>query len=198
MQIQIIGKHIELGDALRGRIEAGLESAVSKYFDRSADGHVTVSEEGHQTVVDANVHLQSGVTLNATGKGNEPYSALDDALEKIEKRVRRYKRRLKDHHREDRTPFPSERVSSAVLQSSDDEDDSPDNGHDAAPLTVAETSTIIRTMSVSEAVMQLEIGEAAALMFRNARHEGLNMVYRRPDGHIGWVDPSAPAKQDPA
>ncbi len=196
MQIKIAGKNMQLGEALQERISAGLEAAVTKYFDRSGDAHVTVTKEGHLFEVDLNVHLPSGIILQAVNKGDEPYGALEGALGKIEKRVRRYKRRLKDHHRPGRQPFPSEPATAFVLQlseeddSGDDEtDSSPPNGADQAPLTVAEGSASISTMTVSEAVMQLELGDSPALMFRNARHNGLNMVYRRLDGHIGWVDP---------
>ena len=190
MNVQIIGKHIDLGDALRTRIQDELEAAVSKYFDRPSDGHVTVSKSGHEAVVDASVHLPSGIILQATGRAGSPHAALDDAVFKLEKRVRRYHRRLKDHHK--RKPLPSEPAPSYILQSTHDSDEeTANNGMDAAPLIVAETQAEIKTMSVSEAVMQLELSEAPALLFRNASHEGLNMVYLRADGHIGWVNPGS-------
>lgn len=186
---------MELGQALQARIADGLEGAVRKYFDRPGDAHVTVTREAHLSEVDVNVHLPSGIILQSTGQATDPYDALETALAKIEKRVRRYKRRLKDHHREGRQPLPSEPAVSFVIQSTDESEDEVGepvaNGADH-PLTVAEDSAQIRTMTVSEAVMQLELGESPALMFRNARHNGLNMVYRRPDGHIGWVDPAVP------
>ena len=192
MQINIAGKQMELGEALQERISAGLEAAVSKYFDRTGEAHVTVSKQGHTIDVDCHVHLPSGITLHSSGSADDSYAALEQALEKMEKRVRRYKRRLKDHHRPDRTPFPAEPALSTVLQANEEPEEAEEskaNGTDHHPLTVAETAAIIRTMSVSEAVMQLELGEAPALMFRNAATGGHNMVYRRPDGHIGWVNP---------
>lgn len=192
MQIQITGKHIDLGDTLRGRIEAGLEAAVTKYFDRPIGGNVTVSKSGYKTIVDCSVHLPSGIILNAQGGAEEPYAALEEALEKMEKRVRRYKRRLKDHHRADRTPMPSEVVPAFVLQSHDEEETDGGDGEELQPLVIAEMNEQMRTMSVAEAVMQLELGEAPVVFFRHATLERLNLVYRRPDGHIGWVDP-APA-----
>ncbi len=188
MNIQIAGKQMALGDALRERIESGLEAAVSKYFDRAATGHVTVSQDGHLTEVDCNIHLPSGISMQATGRAGNAHAALDDALEKMEKRIRRYHRRLKDHHKPDRTPFPSEAASAFVLQSTDDDAPPAGNGADQ-PLIVAENLEHIMTMSVAEAVMQLELGEAPAILFRNAGHNGLNMVYMRADGHISWVDP---------
>lgn len=191
MQIQITGKHMQLGESLRETIETGLEGAVSKYFERTGEANVVVTEEGHEVEVDCNVHLPSGIVLQSTGRATDPYAALQNSLDKMEKRVRRYKRRLKDHHSKDRTPMPSQVAPEAVFQANglDTGDEAPD-----APLTVAETSVDIRTMSVSEAVMQLELKDVTALMFRNAGHDGLNMVYRRSDGHIGWVDPAATTK----
>lgn len=196
MQIKIAGKQMELGEALQERISAGLEAAVAKYFDRTGDAHVTVSKEGHQVEVDCNVHLPSGIILQSTGVAEDSYAALEQALDKMEKRVRRYKRRLKDHHKPDRSPLPGEPALSFVLQPNEepgDEDEPAADGASDAPLTVAETEAVIRTMTVSEAVMQLELGEAPALMFRNAATGDHNMVYRRPDGHIGWVDPAGAA-----
>ncbi|WP_034761439.1 MULTISPECIES: ribosome hibernation-promoting factor, HPF/YfiA family [unclassified Hyphomonas] len=192
MQIQITGKHMDLGEALRGRIETGLEAAVSKYFNRTGDARVFVSQQGPFVEVDCNVHLPSGIILQSTGKAGDPYAALEDSLDKMEKRVRRYKRRLKDHHAGN-TTMPVEPAAESVIQvnayDAETDEELPEASDDA-PLTVAETAVHIRTMSVSEAVMQLELQEVPALMFRNAGHGRLNMVYRRPDGHIGWVDPA--------
>ncbi|WP_353256034.1 ribosome-associated translation inhibitor RaiA [Hyphomonas sp.] len=191
MQIQITGKHMNLGAAMRDRIEAGLEAAVAKYFTRTGEASVFVSQQGPFVEVDCNVHLPSGIVLQSTGRADDPYAALEVSLEKMEKRVRRYKRRLRDHHAAAPLPLPAQAASEMLIQVSDT-DDSEDAGIEVgdAPLTVAETSVQIRTMTVSEAVMQLELQDVPALMFRNAGHDGLNMVYRRPDGHIGWVDPA--------
>lgn len=186
---------MDLGEALRARIETGLEAAVTKYFDRDFDGHVTVSPNGHETEIDCNIHLPSGIILQSTGKAADPYAALDEALAKIEKRVRRYKRRLKDHHKNGRDPFPSEPAASFVLKGGGEAEDPADTGEDGeAPVIVAESASQIRTMTVSEAVLQLELADSPALMFRNAKHSGLSMVYRRPDGNIGWVDPATDSK----
>ena len=191
MQIQITGKHMDLGEALRGRIEEGLEAAVAKYFTRTGEANVFVSQHGPWVEVDCNVHLPSGIVLQSTGRADDPYAALENSLDKMEKRVRRYKRRLKDHHAAAPQPLPASLAAESLIMVSDT-DDSEDSAMEEgnAPLTVAETSVQIRTMTVSEAVMQLELQDVPALMFRNAGHEGLNMVYRRPDGHIGWVDPA--------
>ena len=186
MQVQITGKHIDLGDSLRERIEDGLEAAVTKYFDRPSEGHVVVSKDGYQTAVDCTVHLPSGIFLQASGSAGDPYAALENALEKMEKRVRRYKRRLKDHHRPDRSPMPSEAMPAYLLQSRDDD---AEDVVDEQSLVIAETAESLRTMSVAEAVMQLELGEAPIVFFKHPSNSRVNLLYRRPDGHIGWVDP---------
>ena len=177
MQIQITGKHMNLGAAMRDRIEAGLEAAVAKYFTRTGEASVFGSQQGPFVEVDCNVHLPSGILLQSTGRADDPYAALEVSLEKMEKRVRRYKRRLRDHHAAAPLPLPAQAASEMLIQVSDTYD-SEDAGIEVgdAPLTVAETSVQIRTMTVSEAVMQLELQDVPALMFRNAGHDGLNMV----------------------
>ena len=175
---------MDIGEALQERITEGLEAAVTKYFDRSFEGNVTVEKRGHEILTDCNVHLPSGIVLQSSGSASDPYASLEDSLDKMEKRVRRYHRRLKDHHK--RTPMPSEPATAFIIQSSED---SAEPAGDA-PLIVAESAADVKTMSVSEAVMQLELSETPAVLFRNVKHSGLNMVYRRGDGNIGWVDPA--------
>lgn len=176
---------MDVGEALKERISGGLEAAVTKYFDRSFDANVTVEKRGHQVITDCNVHLPSGIVLQSTGAAADPYASLEESLDKMEKRVRRYHRRLKDHHK--RSPLPSEPANAFIIKGSDDETPE-DKGE--APLIVAESAADVKTMSVSEAVMQLELSDTPAVLFRNVKHSGLNMVYRRADGNIGWVDPA--------
>jgi ribosomal subunit interface protein len=189
MQIQVAGRKIEVGQALRERILASLEERVAKYFDRAGEAFVTVSKPSWAFHVDCSVHLPSGVTLQAHGEGGDPYAALDDLLEKIEKRVRRYKRRLKNHRA--REPLPTEGAAERIIElpPDDGDEDGPSGSAGDAPAIIAETDTRIATMTVSMAVLQLELTELPALMFRNASHGGLNMVFRRADGNVGWVDP---------
>ncbi len=183
MTIKIAGRHIDIGETLQERIIDGLEAAVTKYFDRSFDGNVTVEKRGHEILTDCNVHLPSGIVLQSSGVASDPYASLDNSLEKMETRVRRYHRRLKDHHK--RAPMPSEPANSFIIQGAVDATEAGD-----APLIIAESASDVKTMSVSEAVMQLELSETPAVLFRNVKHSGLNMVYRRGDGNIGWVDPA--------
>jgi ribosomal subunit interface protein len=201
VQVQIAGKKIEVGAALQERIAHGLEERVSKYFNRTGEAFVAVSKPGWAFYVDCSIHLPSGVTLQAHGEGDDAYQAFEQSLDKIEKRVRRYKSRLRNHRAKDSTPpeIAAERILLPAAQDEADIDDgdeaSEDDAHAGAngadaPVIVAESDTRIRTMTVSMAVMQLELADSPAVLFRNAGHGGLNMVYRRPDGNVGWVDPT--------
>jgi ribosomal subunit interface protein len=204
MRVQVAGRHVDVGDALRSRITDELSAGISKYFNRATDAMVTVGKDGPGYGVDCVVHLASGITLEVAGKGGDAHGAFDDALSKIEKRVRRYKSRLRNHHNTQKSPLPAEEAPAYVLARFQDEDegDSEDNAPhangdgaaDTAPLVIAETRAAVKTMPVAMAVMQLELTEAPALMFRNAAHGGLNMVFRRSDGNIGWVDPGPGAQ----
>lgn len=195
MRIQIAGRQMDVGEALRTRIEGELASGVGKYFDRVTDATVTVGKNGGgaQFEVDCSVHLPSGISLQTQGHGGDAHSAFGDAMEKLEKRVRRYKRRLRNHHNDNKSPLPAEDAPAYVLAPLDEESDAAEE--DAAPageqppLIIAENTISVRTMAVSMAVLQLNLTDQPALMFRNAAHGGLNVVFRRPDGNIGWIDP---------
>jgi ribosomal subunit interface protein len=191
LQVQVAGKKIEVGAALQERIAFGIESRVSKYFNRTGEAFVTVSKPSWAFNVDCSIHLPSGVTLQAHGEGEDGYQAFEMALDKIEKRVRRYKNRLRNHRVKDTVV---ETASERIILPTDDTDAEDDpqvqNGADGdSPAIIAESDTRIQTMTVSMAVMQLELADSPAVMFRNAAHGRLNMVYRRPDGNVGWVDP---------
>ena len=192
MRIQIAGRQMDVGEALRTRIENDLASGVGKYFNRATDAVVTVAKNGGGIgiAVDCLVHLPSGISLQAEGHGGDAHSAFDDALVKLEKRVRRYKRRLRNHHADNKSPLPAEDASSYVLAPLEEDDGAETSANgEATPLVIAEVSKPVRTMTVSMAVMQLDLAESPALMFRNAANGELNVVYRRPDGNTGWIDP---------
>lgn len=194
MRIQVAGRQMDVGEALRTRIENELTSSVGKYFNRATDAVVTVAKNGGgaSVEVDCTVHLASGISLQSEGQGGDAHSAFGDAMEKLEKRVRRYKRRLRNHHANSKSPLPAEDASAYVLAPLQEESeagaDAPGDA-ESAPLVIAETSAPIRTMTVSTAVMQLDLADSPALMFRNAANGALNVVYRRPDGNVGWIDP---------
>jgi ribosomal subunit interface protein len=200
MHVQIAGRHMNVGEALRTRIEADLEAGVSKYFNRATDATVTVGKNGIGFEVDCDVRLASGISMQVQGHGPEAHAAFGDALTKLEKRVRRYKRRLRNHHADNKSPLPAEDAAAYVLAPLAEEEDADapqTNGAEVAPLVIAETKVPVRAMTVSTAVMQLDLMEAPALLFRNAAHGGLNLVYRRPDGNIGWIDPERSVAKTP-
>lgn len=184
MQVQVTGIHLDVGEALRTYVTEKLEASVRKYFDRPVDEHVTFTKDGHEFRADCSVHLSSGMTLNAQGQSPDVYASFDNAVEKLEKRLRRYKRRLKNHHNTPKSEIDAH-VPSFVLEGLDDGKDVDQT--DAEPIIIAEGTTAVPVLSVSDAVMQMDISESAFVMFRNGSG-GLNLVYRRPDGNIGWID----------
>lgn len=191
MRIQVAGRQMDVGEALRSRIETELTDSLAKYVGRATDAVVTVSKDGIGVDVDCTVHLSSGMSLQAAGQAGEAHAAFGDALNKLEKRLRRYKRRLKNHHANNKSPLPAEAATAYVLAPLDaEEDEARPDEDEAAPLIIAEETVPVRTMSVAMAVMQLDLADSAALMFRNAANGGLNVVYRRPDGNVGWIDPA--------
>jgi len=190
MKIQVSGKHVDVGHALKERIETELKLAIEKYFERGGDADVTISKQGHLFKADAWVRLASGQTLVAHGTGGDAHSAFDGVLEHMEARIRRYKRRLKNHH----TPQKHELASLTVLRGQDafedeDFDDGLDHSAPAQAMVIAETEAPLKTMTVSAAVLEMDLSNYPVIVFRNAGHGGLSVIYRRPDGNIGWIDP---------
>ena len=189
MSLRVSGKHMEVGEAFKTRIEDRIDEALSKYFDNRASGHVTVEKSGSRFTTDCVLHLDSGVVLQASGEAQEPDASFNAAAERIEKRLRRYKRRLKSHH-SDAAASRDEEYAYRVLEAlpEDDEEDLPD---DYAPAIVAETRMQLATLPVASAVLQLDLQDNPVYVFRNAGSGDVNLVYRRPDGNIGWIDPGA-------
>ena len=185
---------MDVGDALRSRIVNELSDGVAKYFDRGGSAEVRINPDGHGYRVDVSLHLASGQFLVSHGAGGDAHAAFDDALTKIEKRVRRYKRKLKNHHipgGKASNPGPDETIPYVVLQGGADEaeDEEQDTGGAGEPLVVAETEAPLRSMTVAMAVLELDLSGRPVLLFRNVAHGGLAVVYRRQDGNIGWIDP---------
>jgi ribosomal subunit interface protein len=197
---------MDVGDALRSRISDELQSSIGKYFERGGDADVVVGKRGHSFHVDCSVRLASGHKLESSGAGGDAHSAFGDALNKVEARIRRYKRRLKNHH------HPSgkiaETASIMVLRAPDIDDDvdtwdadfdGVESAHEPPKgMVIAETQAPLKTMTVSMAVMEMDLTESQAIVFRNAAHGGLSVVYRRLDGHIGWIDPERTKSVVPA
>lgn len=191
MQVQVTGKHVDVGEALRQRVSDELSTSIAKYFDRGGGADVVVSREGSAFKVDCAVTLASGQQLTSQGLGGDAHMAFDAALQKMSKRIRRYKNRLKDHHIQ-ALAKQAESAAYFVIQQPDDveeDDDEVEAGESGEPMIIAETERLVRSMTVSMAVMELDLTEAQTIVFRNAAHGGLSVVYRRPDGNIGWIDP---------
>jgi len=190
MQLSVKGKQIDIGDALRKHVESQLQEITGKYFNDSLDAHVTFSREAHLFRADITVHAGRGILLQSNATASEPYPAFDMAAQRIAGRLRRYKNKIKHHHRENGRDAEAFMASSFVLNGAESEREEEANDN---PVVVAEMTTPIETLSVGEAVMRLDLGDLPALMFRNGAHGGLNMIYRRTDGNIGWVDPALDA-----
>ena len=189
MRYQITGKQIDIGDALQTHVRTCLDEVIEKYAGRPTDAAVIFSKTGSEYACEATIHLSTGLTAQAKSHDHEIYACFDKCCEKLDKQLRRYKRRLKDHHRERAQPVELLAASSYVLASSDDEDESDDST--LQPMIIAEMETRIPSLSVGEAVMQMELAGAPVLVFRNEKQDsGVNIVYRRDDGNIGWIDPN--------
>jgi ribosomal subunit interface protein len=187
MQVQVSGHHLDVGDALRSHVADRLDASVGKYFDKPIDGHVTLTKEGYEVKADCAVHLNSGMRINTQGRAADPYIAFDEAVERLEKRLRRYKRRLKSHANGNKPELPAESFPSFVLDAGDEHEEVAD---DAQPIIIAEGTTSVPRLSVVDAVMHMDLGNSKFVVFRNGATGGLNLVYRREDGHIGWIDAS--------
>jgi len=191
MTIQVTGKNVETGDAYTAYISEKIGHVLGKYIGPDISGHVRLEKERSQFRTACSIRLKSGLVLEAHGEGGDAYSSADAALERLENRVRRHKRRLKSHHN-GRDTHNGRAVSASdyTVRVDHEDDEQSQAGH---PVIVAETERGISEMPVSEAVMQLDVTESPFLVFRNASHGDLNIVYRRADGHIGWIDPKSGA-----
>ena len=187
MTLRVSGKNMDVGDALRGKAEDHFATVVGKYFDGGYDGHLTLTPDGIGFRADCVVHLDSGATLQASAQGGDATSAYELMALNIEKRLRRYNRRLKQRPRGINGDADSFTAQYTVFSAADDLDEMDD---DYAPPVIAETTKNLRQMSVEEAVIELDLTGGQIVMFRHAGHGGLNVVYRRSDGNIGWIDPA--------
>ena len=193
MQITVSGKQVDLSDALRTRVSDGLDTIAGKYFDGALEANVTFSRARSFFTCDINVRAGRGLTLRGEGEAADANGAFDDAAEHIAKRLRRYRRRVNEHARDlankDRPQTKAARQ--YILRQEDEATATPPEGHTQAFATVvAETATTIDHLSVSEAVMRLDLADQQVMMFHNSTTGELNVVYRRSDGHIGWIDPA--------
>ena len=186
MKISTSGKHIEVGESLKTHIETTLKTMVTRHLGDVLEAHVVVSKRKLNFTTDISVHVSRHFTVRAHAEDGDPYRSCDLALEKMEARIHRYKTRLRDQKR---TPeediFPAQQY---VISGQDE-----DKGEDT-PLIIAEMSHEIPTLTVGEAVMRMDLSESPVIMFKNTKSDQFNVVYRRNDGHVGWIDPTIAKK----
>jgi ribosomal subunit interface protein len=187
MRYQITGKQIDIGEALQTHVKAELGEVVEKYAQRPTDASIVFSKAAHEFICESTIHLSTGLSASAKGHATEIYAAFESCREKMDKQMRRYKRRLRNHHRDRAEPVEYGAGSSYILAPSDEAEDS--DSSTLQPVVIAEMETKIPAITVGEAVMQLELAGQKMLVFRNEGHGGVNVVYRRDDGNIGWIDP---------
>ncbi|CCQ75133.1 ribosome hibernation-promoting factor, HPF/YfiA family [Magnetospira sp. QH-2] len=187
MDITVKGKNMDVGEALGVHVDDTLSAVVAKYFDRAIDATVVFSKEAHQFRSDIQVHAGRGLVVQGVNKGNEAYGAFDGALERIDKQLRRYKRRIKDYHKDQATEAKITAQQYVLAPEDDSGVDEPVG--DEAPVIIAELPTQVDNLTVSQAVMRMDLADQCVMLFHNRAHGRLNVVYRRPDGNIGWIDP---------
>jgi ribosomal subunit interface protein len=187
MHLTVTGKQIDTGDAFRSHVEASLGSILGKYFKTAIEAHVVLSKEAHLSRAEISIHIGRGIVVNAGGAAAEAHTAFDCAAERIAKQMRRYKRRLRDHHAKGREPSDASGRATNYVLAPIAEEEAEDTG--SAPAVIAEMSTEVPNLTVGEAVMRMDLAAAPVLLFRNRSHGELNIVYRRTDGNIGWIDP---------
>jgi ribosomal subunit interface protein len=185
MQLTVTGKQIDTNPGLHQHVEASLGAILGKYFKTAIEAHVVLSKEAHLSRAEISIHIGRGINVNASAVSVETYAAFDAAAERVAKQMRRYKRRLHNHHAQAREAFEAgERAMDYLLAPFDEEAEA-----EEGPAVVAEMSTDLPSLTVSEAVMRMDLANAPVLLFRNRAHGELNLVYRRSDGNIGWIDP---------
>lgn len=194
MPFRVSGKNLDLGEALRERISERIAETMNKYFDGGYSGHVTLARDGFGFRTECAIHLDSKITLHAEGAAADAYASADQAASRIEKRLRRYHRRLKDHRAARSDSAAAIDAASYIIAAPGHDEDVAVDGF--TPVIIAESTTTLKQLSVSDAVTELDLTGAPVLVFRHAAHGGINVVYRRPDGHFGWIDPPAVVRPD--
>jgi ribosomal subunit interface protein len=187
MSFRVSGKHLDVGEALRERVSERIAEAMGKYFDGGYSGHATLQREGSGFRTECAIHLDSKVSLHAEGMAADAYASADQAALRIEKRLRRYHRRLKDHRSERFDEHDGLAAASDVIAAPEAASEAEIDGF--TPVIIAESTTVLKEMSVSEAARELDMTGAPVVVFRHAADGGINVVYRRPDGNFGWVAP---------
>lgn len=190
MDINVTGRKMNVGEALTQHVQDRLSIVSEKYFDRTIDGSTTFAKEGHLCRADVSLHPNQGVNLHSRGEAEDPYVAFEEAAEKVEKQLRRYKRRLKNHHNTPGREAAQEIARDAIIAPEPEEEAiNTATADDDQPIIIAEGNREIPKVSVGDAAMLMDLADANAFMFRNSRSNSLEVVYRRRDGNIGWISP---------
>lgn len=184
MQTSITGRHVDISDAFRQTVDESLLELTTKHNIEPLEAHITLSKQRHLFSSDINLHVSRGINIRSTGEGTDGYSCYHDALEKLTTRLRRYKKRLLDFHKHHDVHY--EEMPQYVFQGAGEE-----GVEELAPAVIAELKIDIPTLSVGDAVMRFDLSQESAYVFRNANHGEINVLYRRNDGNIGWIDPKA-------
>ena len=190
MPLRVTGKNMDIGESLRAHVVQKVETIISRYFDGKVTGHVVISPEGSAYRADCSLHLSSGMNLQAEGRAHEPYASFEQASDKIERRLRRYNKRLKEHHAATAEASAARgrlKVANFVLEAPDEDAD--ETPADFSPAVIAESAQPLKHLSVASAVAELDLTGAPVIVFQHATSERVNIVYRRADGAIGWLDP---------
>jgi ribosomal subunit interface protein len=190
MPLRVSGKNLDIGESLRTHMTEKVQTLIARYFDGKITGHVVITPEGSAYRTDCSLHLSSGMNLQSEGRAHEPYASFEQAADKIERRLRKYKKRLKEHasgHGGDAgSPEPREVANFVIAAPADDEEE---GQADFSPVVVAEDAQPLKTLSVASAVFELDLSGAPVVVFQHATTLRVNIVYRRRDGAIGWLDP---------
>jgi ribosomal subunit interface protein len=189
MTLRVSGKNLDIGEALRRHVVEKVEATVARYFSGSVDGHVVVTRDGSAYRSECTLRLSSGISLHAEGRAHEPYLCFDQAAGKIETRLRRYKTRLKGHPGSSAANARG-KVANYLVEQPGEGEEEPAEGFN--PVVVAEGTDDLKSLSVASAVAELDLTGASVVIFQHAGSGRVNVVYRRPDGAIGWLDPQAP------
>jgi ribosomal subunit interface protein len=197
MQLTVTGKQVDVGDALRRHVESTLDSMLGKYFRTAIEAHAMFAREAHRIRADVSLHIGRGIVANSGVAAADYYHAFDAAAERLAKQLRRYKRWLRDYHGRVRPPSERPEMAAAYVLAPVDKEEAPamPDGEPTAPLVIAEMSAELPQLTVGEAVMRMDLADSPVLLFRNRSHGELNLVYRRDDGNIGWIDPALRPKR---
>ena len=187
MRYQISGKQIDIGEALQTHVKAELGEVVDKYAQRPTECIVVFSKSAHEFVCETTLHLSTGLNAQAKGHAAEIYAAFESCREKLDKQIRRYKRRIRSYGSDRKGPVEFGEGSAYILAATEETDEA--EADTLQPVVIAEMETKIPSITVGEAVMQMELAGQKMLVFRNEGNGGVNVVYRREDGNIGWIDP---------